>query len=55
MANEVAQILGNAVHLSSIGFAVVTADGVVNYANPAFCEIFLISSFETHVGCLLLE
>jgi diguanylate cyclase (GGDEF)-like protein len=55
MPNEAAQILGNTAQLSSIGFAVITADGAVNYANPAFCEMFLLSAFEADKGCLLAE
>lgn len=55
MSNEVVQILGNTAHLSSIGFAVITTDGVINYANPAFCEMFLISAFKSNVGWLLVE
>ena len=55
MPNEVAQILGNTAQLSSIGFAVITADGMVTCANPAFCEMFFISASETNVGCSLVE
>ena len=55
MLNEVVQMLENTAQSSSIGFAVITADGIINYANPAFYEMFLISTFESNAKCLLVE
>ncbi|MEI8209901.1 MAG: EAL domain-containing protein [Methylococcales bacterium] len=55
MPNEVIHILGETAHLSSLGFGVVTTDGIITYANPAFCEMFLIATSETYVGQSLLE
>jgi diguanylate cyclase (GGDEF)-like protein len=55
MSNEVTQILGNCAQLSSIGFAVITEDGVVACANSAFCEMLAISAPESIVGRSLVE
>lgn len=55
MSNEVTQILGNCAQLSSIGFAVITEDGIVTCANSTFCEMLAISATEVIVGCSLVE
>lgn len=55
MSNEATQIFGNCVQLSSIGFAVITEDGVVTCANSTFCEMLTISATEAIVGRSLVE
>lgn len=55
MSKEVAQFLGNSAQLSSLGFAVITASGVITHTNSAFCEMLAISAPDAIVERSLVE
>lgn len=48
-------MLEESLKLSTIGFAALDKDGIIAYANVAFCKMFAFTSPEAAAGISLVE